>query len=50
VIVDGMFPTLIVGHGPLHRETSGAWQWRPSITDTVFPPGLVPFALLPFAE
>ena len=33
----GRFPTVIVGHGPLQRETSWARQWRVSITETVFP-------------
>src|SRR5450755_3372692 len=46
---DGRLPTLTVGHGPLHRDTSAASQRRPSITETVSPPGLGPFALSPFA-
>src|SRR5215467_2154594 len=49
-MVDGRLPTLTVGHGPRHRETSTARQWRPSITETVSPPGLTgPLALYPFA-
>ena len=50
-MVDGRSPTLTVGHGPGHRETSSAWHRRPSITETVSPPpGLVgPLALFPFA-
>ena len=42
------FPTVSVGHGPSHRETSSAWQWRSSITETVLPPSALPFALKPF--
>ena len=34
----GSLPTVIVGHGPLHFDTSRALQPRASITDTVFPP------------
>jgi hypothetical protein len=41
----GSFPTLIVGHGPLHRETSRASQRRVSITDTVSPPAMGPLSL-----
>src|SRR5690348_5039820 len=43
----GRFPTVIVGHGPLHRETFCPWQWRVSITETVFPPMALPFSLKP---
>jgi len=45
----GWFPTVIVGQGPVQRETSRAWQWRSSMTETVFPPAFGPLALLPFA-
>ena len=49
-MLDGRLPTVIVGHGPSHWETSSALQRRPSITETVLPPGLTgPLALLPFA-
>ena len=41
--------TVIVGHGPLQRETSWARQWRASITETVFPPAFGPLSLLPLA-
>jgi len=45
----GSLPTVRVGHGPLHRETSSAWQWRSSITETVLPPAFVgPLSLKPF--
>ena len=45
----GSFPTVIVGHGPLHRETCRASQRRASITETVSPPALGPLSLLPLA-
>src|ERR1700691_2226204 len=43
----GPFPTVTVGHGPWHRETSCALHRRLSITDTVFPPAAGPFVLKP---
>ena len=45
----GRFPTVIVGHGPLQRETSCASHRRVSITETVFPPALGPLLLNPLA-
>jgi hypothetical protein len=45
----GSFPTVIVGHGPLHRDTSCASQRRESITETVSAPELGPLSLLPLA-
>src|SRR5215469_9297197 len=38
-MLDGRLPTLTVGHGPRHRDTSRASQRRPSITETVSPAG-----------
>ena len=45
----GRFPTVSVGHGPLHRETSCASHRRVSITESVFPPAFGPLLLKPLA-
>ena len=43
----GSSPTVIVGHGPVHRDTARALQRRASITEIVFPPAVGPSGLLP---
>ena len=46
-MVLGSWPTVMVGHGPLQRETSSAWQWRVSMTETVSPPAFGPLSFKP---